>query len=94
MTTALSYLLDYWDWWTELDQVAAGGAVGPLARRQRFARLVAPGAGAVRVCASIGDEVADAVDLPRHAQSILELGSAQAGTQAVCASAIRCCARL
>ena len=28
VTTMLSSTLDYWDWWTELDQVVAGDAVG------------------------------------------------------------------
>jgi hypothetical protein len=74
---ALSYTLDYWDWWTELDQVVAGGAL-PIAkptptdsvgwlRRVRahfeWARL-------------IGESVADAVNLPRDAESMLELGAA------------------
>lgn len=79
VTAALSYTLDYWDWWAELDQVAAGGAVASTSpapedelgwlRRSR-AHL--------ELARMIGDEVVEAINLPRQAQSILELGSTQA----------------
>jgi 2-polyprenyl-3-methyl-5-hydroxy-6-metoxy-1,4-benzoquinol methylase len=80
----LSYTLEYWNWWAELDQVAAGGAVATISpefddesgwlRQVRayfeYARL-------------IGDDLADAVDLPRYAESVLDIGSAHGWYSAV-----------
>jgi hypothetical protein len=76
MTEALSYSLDYWDWWTELDQVAAGGALATTkpdaGDSARWLRRVQAQFQWARM---IGESVADAIDLPRYAQSILELGN-------------------
>jgi len=77
VTVALSYTLDHWAWWAELQQVAAGGAVATTApdaddesgwlRRVRSKSEYAQ---------RIAGEMAELIDLPRQAKSVLELGSA------------------
>jgi protein-L-isoaspartate O-methyltransferase len=79
MIDSLSYSLEYWDWWTELDQIAVGGAL-PITKPDAddsvsWRRRVRAQFEWARM---IGDSVADAIDLPRYAESILELGNAGA----------------
>jgi len=86
VTTTLSSTLDYWDWWTELDQVAAGHAVAATtpasADEIGWARRVHT---QFELARSINEEVADAVDLSLQARSILDLGSAHGGySMALC----------
>jgi hypothetical protein len=77
ITIALSYTLDHWAWWAELQQMAAGGALATITpdaddesgwlRRVRSKSEYAQ---------RIAGEVVDLIDLPGQARSVLELGSA------------------
>ena len=76
LATSLSYSLEHWSWWSELDQVLAGGAVAriepDLDDKCGWMRRVRSQFEQAR---RIADDLADAVELPRYAQSVLDLGS-------------------
>jgi SAM-dependent methyltransferase len=84
VTTALSYSLDHWKWLGELDQITAGGAIATAlpdpTDEVGWLRRVR---GQFELARLIGDDVADGIDLPPDARSILDLGSAHGWYSAV-----------
>jgi hypothetical protein len=77
VTIALSYTLDHWAWWAELEQIAAGGAVAtPMPDADDESGWLRRLQSKYEYSRRIADEMADVIDLPRHAESVLELGSA------------------
>jgi 2-polyprenyl-3-methyl-5-hydroxy-6-metoxy-1,4-benzoquinol methylase len=75
VTTYLSHSLDYWDLWSGLEQLVSGHPVpAPLPDADDEAAWLRATRGDYEAARLIAADVAAAIDLPRSADSVLDLG--------------------
>jgi hypothetical protein len=85
IVTTLSASLDSWAWWGELDQVVSGAAMTTSTvpdPDDEIAWLRRVGS-QFEYARRIGEEFADAIELPHQAQSLLDLGGSHGWYSAV-----------